>query len=126
MFCGPSMVFTNISYPRSKYPQAGSAFYRKTRVKEGASLGANCTILCGLTVGRHAFVAAGAVVTKDVPDFALVAGNPARHVGWVSEAGKKLAFDRKGFASCEKSGKTYKLENGALREISERASPKQS
>lgn len=117
VFCGPSMVFTNIPYPRSKYPQAGSAFYKKTRVREGASLGANCTILCGLTIGRHAFVAAGAVVTRNVPDFALVTGNPARLVRWVSEAGKKLTFDRKGFASCEKSGKPYKRENGAVQEV---------
>jgi UDP-2-acetamido-3-amino-2,3-dideoxy-glucuronate N-acetyltransferase len=117
VFCGPSMVFTNITDPRSKYPQVGSKYYKKTLVREGASLGANCTILCGLTVGRFAFVGAGAVVTKNVPDFALVTGNPARIVGWMSEAGKKLAFDRKGFASCEKSGKTYKLENGVVQEV---------
>jgi len=117
VFCGPSMVFTNIADPRSKYPQVGSTFYRCTLVREGATLGANCTVVCGHTIGRHAFVGAGAVVTKDVPDFALVVGNPGRVVGWVSEAGKKLRFDKDGLATCEKSGKTYQLKNGAVREV---------
>lgn len=117
VFCGPSMVFTNILNPRSKYPQVGSKYYIKTLVKEGASLGANCTIVCGLTIGRYAFVGAGAVVTKDVPDFALVVGNPARQIGWVSEAGKKLNFDLNGFAYCEKSNKKYKLENNTVIEV---------
>jgi UDP-2-acetamido-3-amino-2,3-dideoxy-glucuronate N-acetyltransferase len=116
VFCGPSMVFTNILNPRSKYPQVGSKYYIKTLVKEGASLGANCTIVCGVTIGRFAFVGAGAVVTKDVPDFALVVGNPARQIGWVSEAGKKLEFDERGFAYCEKSQKKYKLENNIVTE----------
>lgn len=116
VFCGPSVVFTNILVPRCKYPQAGSKFYVKTLVKEGASLGANCTILCGITIGRHALVGAGAIATKDVPDFALVVGSPARHIGWVSEAGKKLAFDKGGLAFCSKSKKRYKLENGVVRE----------
>jgi UDP-2-acetamido-3-amino-2,3-dideoxy-glucuronate N-acetyltransferase len=109
VFCGPSMVFTNVSDPRSKYPQVGSQFYKPTLVGEGASLGANCTIICGHTIGRFAFVGAGAVVTKDVPDFALVVGNPARIVGWMSEAGKKLDFNAEGIAFCEKSGKRYRL-----------------
>ena len=117
VFCGPSMVFTNIKDPRSKYPQVGSKYYIKTLVKEGASLGANSTIVCGHTIGRFAFVGAGAVVTKDVPDFALVVGNPTRIVGWVSEGGKKLEFDKKGIALCEKSGKKYKLENGRVIEV---------
>ncbi len=117
VFCGPSMVFTNILDPRSKYPQVGAEYYIKTLVKEGASLGANSTIVCGHTIGRFAFVGAGAVVTKDVPDFALVVGNPARIVGWVSEAGKKLVFDKDGVARCEKSGKKYKLENGRVKEL---------
>ncbi len=117
VFCGPSMVFTNIIDPRSKYPQVGSKYYKKTLVKEGASLGANCTILCGLTIGRFAFVGAGAVVTKDVPDFALVVGNPARVIGWMSEAGQKLVFNRDGYAFCQKSRKTYKLENGLVLEV---------
>lgn len=117
VFCGPSMVFTNILDPRCKYPQVGAEFYIKTLVKEGASLGANSTIVCGHTIGRSALVGAGAVVTKDVPDFALVVGNPARIVGWVSEAGKKLNFDAQGFAYCEKSKKKYKFENGLVKEI---------
>lgn len=117
VFCGPSMVFTNISDPRSKYPQVGAKYYKKTLVKEGASLGANSTIVCGHTIGRFAFVGAGAVVTKDIPDFALVVGNPARIVGWFSEAGQKLAFDKEGIAYCEKSKKKYKLENGIVTEI---------
>jgi UDP-2-acetamido-3-amino-2,3-dideoxy-glucuronate N-acetyltransferase len=117
VFCGPSMVFTNISDPRSKYPQVGAKYYKKTLVKEGASLGANSTIVCGHTIGRFAFVGAGAVVTKDIPDFALVVGNPARIVGWFSEAGQKLAFDKEGIAYCEKSKKKYKLENGIVTEV---------
>jgi len=111
VFCGPSMVFTNILDPRSKYPQAGKEYYIKTLVKEGASIGANATIVCGHTIGRFAFVGAGSVVTKDVPDFALVVGNPARIRGWISEAGKKLTFDNDGFAFCEKSQRRYKLES---------------
>lgn len=117
VFCGPSMVFTNILDPRCKYPQVGKEFYIKTLVKEGASLGANSTIVCGHTVGKAAFVGAGSVVTKDVPDFALVVGNPARIVGWVSESGKKLKFDENGIAFCEKSNKKYKFENGKVTEI---------
>ena len=116
VFCGPSMVFTNILDPRSKYPQVGAKYYIKTLVKEGASLGANSTIVCGNTIGRFAFVGAGSVVTKDVPDFALVVGNPARIKGWFSEAGKKLEFNDKGISFCEKSGKTYKLENEKVTE----------
>lgn len=117
VFCGPSMVFTNVRDPRSKYPQVGSQYYIKTLVKEGASLGANCTIVCGITIGRYAFVGAGAVVTRDVPDFALVVGNPAKIIGWVSEAGKKLEFDENGFAFCEKSNKKYKIENNRVFEV---------
>jgi len=117
VFCGPSMVFTNIINPRCKYPQRGSEFYIKTLVKEGASLGANCTIVCGVTIGKHAFVGAGAVVTKDIPDYALVVGNPSRQIGWVSEAGEKLIFDKDGFAFCGKSNKKYKLENNVVVEV---------
>jgi UDP-2-acetamido-3-amino-2,3-dideoxy-glucuronate N-acetyltransferase len=117
VFCGPSMVFTNIIDPRSKYPQVGAEYYIKTLVKEGASLGANSTIVCGNTIGRFAFVGAGSVVTKDVPDFALVVGNPARIKGWFSEAGKKLIFDNDGIAFCEKSKKKYKLFNNLVSEI---------
>jgi UDP-2-acetamido-3-amino-2,3-dideoxy-glucuronate N-acetyltransferase len=117
VFCGPSAVFTNIVDPRSKYPQAGAEFYKKTIVREGASLGANCTILCGHEIGRFAFVGAGTVVTKDVPDFALVVGCPARVIGWVSEAGKRLAFDADGLAFCAKSGKTYRFSNNRVVEV---------
>jgi len=109
VFCGPSMVFTNIINPRCKYPQVGAEFYIKTLIKEGASLGANCTIVCGHTIGKHAFIGAGAVVTKDIPDYALAVGNPAKVIGWVSEAGKRLVFDLKGIAFCEKSGKKYRV-----------------
>jgi UDP-2-acetamido-3-amino-2,3-dideoxy-glucuronate N-acetyltransferase len=119
VFCGPSMVFTNILDPRCKYPQVGAEFYIKTVVKEGASLGANSTIVCGHTIGKAALVGAGAVVTKDVPDFALVVGNPAGVVGWVSEAGKKLVFDKDGNAYCEKSKKKYHMDNGIVKEIVE-------
>lgn len=117
VFCGPSMVFTNILDPRCKYPQVGKEFYIKTLVKEGASLGANSTIVCGHTIGRFAFVGAGSVVTKNIPDFALVVGNPARIVGWVSEAGKKLKFDENGFAFCEKSNKKYQFTEGKVKEV---------
>lgn len=118
VFCGPSMVFTNIVDPRCKYPQSGKEFYVKTLVKEGASLGANSTIVCGITIGRHAFVGAGAVVTKDVPDYALVVGNPAKVVGWMSEAGSRLDFDKDGFAFCEKAKKKYKLKEDKVKEVS--------
>ena len=117
VFCGPSMVFTNIVDPRSKFPQVGSQFYIKTLVKEGASLGANSTIVCGHTIGKYAFIGAGAVVTKDIPDYALVIGNPAKKIGWVSEAGQKLIFDSDGIAYCSKSNKKYKLTNNTVSEV---------
>jgi len=117
VFCGPSVVFTNVIDPRSKYPQVGSEFYIRTLVRLGASLGANATILCGHEIGRHALVGAGAVVTRDVPDFALVVGNPAKVVGWVSEAGQQLVFDQDGRAFCERSGRSYRFENGRVIEV---------
>jgi len=117
VFCGPSVVFTNILNPRSKYPQVGAQYYIRTLVKEGASLGANSTIVCGITIGRFAMVGAGAVVTKDIPDFALVVGNPGRIVGWWSEAGKKLTFDKNGVAYCDRSQKKYRLEEGRVKEL---------
>ena len=117
VFCGPSMVFTNILDPKCKYPQVGASFYVKTLVKEGASIGANATVVCGNTLGKHCLVGAGAVVTKDVPDYGLVVGTPAKLIGWVSEAGKRLKFDNKGFAYCEKSQKKYKFENGKVSEV---------
>ena len=117
VFCGPSMVFTNILDPRCKYPQVGKEFYIKTLVKEGASLGANSTIVCGHTIGRFAMVGAGSVVTKDVPDFALVVGNPAKVIGWWSEAGEKLNFDENGLATCSKTGIKYKFEKNKVTEV---------
>jgi len=117
VFCGPSMVFTNVLDPRCKYPQAGSKFYVKTLVKEGTSIGANATIICGNTLGKRCFIGAGALVTKDVPDYALVIGSPAKIIGWVSEAGKRLNFDKDGFAFCEKSNKKYLLKDEKVMEV---------
>jgi UDP-2-acetamido-3-amino-2,3-dideoxy-glucuronate N-acetyltransferase len=114
VFCGPSMVFTNILDPRCKYPQVGAQFYIKTLIKEGTSIGANATIVCGNTLGKHCMIGAGSIVTKDIPDYALVVGNPGRIIGWVSEAGKRLRFDENGKAFCEKSGKNYLLKDGIL------------
>ena len=102
VFCGPSMVFTNILNPRSEFPQKGSEFYEKTLVKKSASLGANSTVLCGITIGEYALVGAGAVVTKDVPDYALVTGNPGRVVGWVNKKGFKILFNKNGTSICGK------------------------
>ncbi len=116
VFCGPSMVFTNILNPRSKYPQVGAEFYIETLVKEGASLGANCTIVCGNRIGRFAMVGAGAVVTKDVPDFALVVGSPAKIIGWYSEAGERMEFDENGIFVSPRTGIKYKLEEGKVTE----------
>lgn len=110
VFCGPSMVFTNVKDPRCKYPQRGSEHYIKTLVREGASIGANATIVCGTTIGRHAFIAAGAVVTKDVPDYALMIGVPARLKGWVCECGKILP-EFKEQVQCPRCGFKYRLEN---------------
>lgn len=106
VFCGPSMVFTNVNDPRSKYPQRGTEHYRKTVVRTGATLGANCTIVCGHTIGRHAFIAAGAVVAGDVPDYALMMGVPARRAGWVCECGEKLPED-KGRIRCSRCEREY-------------------
>lgn len=119
VFCGPSMVFTNILDPKCKYPQVGAQFYVKTLVKEGASIGANATIVCGITLGKHCLIGAGSVVTKDVPDYALVVGVPGKIIGWVSEAGKRLSFDKDGIAYCEKSKKKYQLKNGFVSEVSQ-------
>jgi len=111
VFCGPSMVFTNDLTPRSKYPK-GSVGYKKTLVKYGASIGANATVVCGTTIGRWAMIASGAVVTKDVPDYALMAGVPARQIGWVCECGKPL----KGSDKCGECGREYILMNDKLAE----------
>ena len=118
VFCGPSMVFTNIRDPRSKYPQRGGDNYKKTLVREGASLGANSTIICGNTVGKHSFVGAGAVVTKDVPDYALMAGVPAAQMGWVCECGKRL--DENGVnLICSKCDRKYVYVNDDKSRIKE-------
>ena len=112
VFCGPSMVFTNVHNPRSAVPRR--AEYRRTRVCQGATLGANCTVVCGTTIGRHAFVGAGAVVSRDVADFALVVGVPARRIGWVSRHGERLAFGDplNGAAACPATGERYVLRGG--------------
>lgn len=111
VFCGPSCVFTNVITPRAHYPVGG--VYAKTLVKWGASIGANATIVCGNTVGRSALVAAGAVVTKDVPDYALMAGVPARRIGWVCECGERLEEN----LQCQKCAKKYKETDNGLIEI---------
>ncbi len=109
VFCGPSMVFTNINDPRSEFPQRGSQYYLKTVVGYGASIGANATIVCGHDIGRFAFIAAGAVVTKQVPEYALMAGVPARRIGWMSRYGARLTNpDKDGVMVCAKSGWRYK------------------
>lgn len=100
VFCGPSIVFTNVNKPRCEYPQSGSEFYSKTLIKKSASLGANCTIVCGNTIGEYAFIGAGTVVTKDVPSYALVIGNPGVVIGWVNKKGNKIDFNNNGKSMC--------------------------
>ena len=102
VFCGPSMVFTNVLNPRSEFPQRGSDFYEKTIVKKSASIGANATIICGNVIGKYSLVGAGAVVTKDVPDFAMVVGNPGKVIGWLDKKGSKLQFNADGRSKCLK------------------------
>ena len=116
VFLGPSCVFTNVINPRSGVNRRGE--YAKTLVKKGASIGANATIVCGHDIGRFAFIGAGAVVTKTVPDYALVIGNPARQMGWMSEFGHRLTFDENGVATCPESGQQYKLSEGQVSRIS--------
>jgi UDP-2-acetamido-3-amino-2,3-dideoxy-glucuronate N-acetyltransferase len=115
VFLGPSMVFTNVTNPRSAVNRKNQ--YAKTLVKTGASIGANATIVCGHDIGRFAFIGAGSVVTKNVPDYALMVGNPARQMGWMSEYGHKLLFDKNGHATCAESGEKYLLENGTVRKL---------
>jgi len=112
VFCGPSMVFTNILLPRSEFPQRGGKFYLKTKVKKSASIGANATIVCGVTIGKYSLIGSGSVVTKDVDNFALVYGNPAKFVCWVDKKGNKLDFDD----NISKCG-NYKIEKKKLIEI---------
>ena len=112
VFLGPSMVFTNVINPRSAINRKNE--YDKTVVKKGASIGANATIVCGHDIGRYAFIGAGAVVTKSVPDYALVIGNPARQSGWMSEYGHKLKFDNLGLAECPESKEKYQIKEGKV------------
>ncbi len=115
VFLGPSMVFTNVINPRSAVVRKDQ--YAKTLVRKGASIGANATVVCGNTIGKYAFVGAGAVITRDVKDYALVIGNPARQTGWMSEYGHKLSFHADGFAVCPESGETYQLKNNNVTKI---------
>ncbi len=115
VFLGPSMVFTNVVNPRSNVNRRGQ--YSRTLVKEGASIGANATIVCGHDIGRFAFIGAGAVVTKEIPDYALVVGNPAKQIGWMSEYGHRLDFDDEGLAQCPESKETYLLKDGKVTKI---------
>lgn len=115
VFLGPSMVFTNVVNPRSGVNRRGQ--YTRTLVKYGASIGANATIVCGHDIGRFAFIGAGAVVTKEIPDYALVVGNPAKQIGWMSEYGHRLKFNEEGVAQCPESKEIYHLENGRVYKI---------
>ena len=115
VFLGPSMVFTNVTNPRSAVNRKSE--YAKTTVKKGATIGANSTIVCGHDIGEFAFIGAGAVVTKNVPAYALLVGNPARQLGWMSEYGHRLEFNKEGFATCPESNEKYKLENGCVTKI---------
>lgn len=114
VFCGPSMVFTNVHNPRAAVPRKHE--YRRTLVRRGATLGANCTVVCGTTIGEHAFVGAGALVSRDVPAYALVVGVPARRIGWMSRHGERLALPAagQGEAACPATGERYRLVGEAL------------
>ncbi len=112
VFLGPSMVFTNVINPRSHILRRDQ--YMQTLVKHGASIGANATIVCGNTIGEFAFIGAGTVITKDVPPYALIVGNPGRQIGWISEYGHRLEFDEKGFAVCPESNEKYQYNNGKV------------
>ena len=115
VFCGPSMIFTNIRLPRSEFPQQGNKYYEKTLVKKSASIGANATIVCGITIGEYALIGSGSVVTKDVPAFALVIGNPGKITGWVSKIGERLVFNDRDIAICKKNGEKYQLINNHVK-----------
>lgn len=116
VFLGPSMVFTNVINPRSAVNRKSE--YAKTLVKKGASIGANATIVCGHTIGEFAFIGAGTVVTRDVPPYALIIGNPGRQSGWMSEYGHRLQFNAEGIAVCPESNETYQFKNGQVHKIS--------
>ena len=117
VFLGPSMVFTNVTNPRSQVNRR--VHYQTTLVRRGATIGANATIVCGITLGEFCFIGAGAVVTKDVPPYALVVGNPAGQMGWMSEYGHRLHFDEAGMAVCPESGEKYMLDNQIVKKIPE-------
>ncbi|MCF8225847.1 MAG: acetyltransferase [Bacteroidales bacterium] len=117
VFLGPSMVFTNVINPRSAVSRREQ--YDATLVKKGATIGANATVLCGNTIGRYAFIGAGAVVTRSVPDFALVIGNPAKLIGWISENGHRLEFDGSGIAVCPETREKYELKNNIVNKLIE-------
>ena len=116
VFLGPSMVFTNVINPRSAVNRKEE--FLKTIVKKGASIGANATIVCGNSIGKFSFIGAGSVVTKEIPNFALVVGNPSRQIGWVGEFGHRLIFDSNNIATCNESKQEYKLENNIVTRIS--------
>ncbi len=115
VFLGPCCVFTNVINPRSAIPRKNQ--FKKTLVKKGASIGANATIICGCSIGEYAMIGAGSVITKDVPPFALIVGNPGKQIGWVSEYGNRLEFDENNIAVCKESGQKYKLKNSLIYEI---------
>ncbi|ASS47441.1 MAG: hexapeptide transferase [Candidatus Fluviicola riflensis] len=115
VFLGPSMVFTNVMNPRSAVNRRDQ--YSQTIVKKGASIGANATIVCGNDIGEFAFIGAGSVVTKEVPAYALVVGNPARRIGWMSAYGHRLTFDEQGYATCPESNEKYHLSDGKVQKI---------
>ncbi len=115
VFLGPSCVFTNVINPRSAVARKDE--YKPTILGKGASIGANATIVCGHNIGEFALIGAGSVVTKDIPNYALVVGNPARQIGWVSEYGHRLEFDEKGIASCPETNQLYELKNDSVRRI---------
>lgn len=117
VFLGPSMVFTNIKNPRSHISRRDQ--YVPTQVEKGVSIGANATILCGITIGEYALIGAGAVITKDVPPFAMMVGNPGERLGWVSHYGHRLNFDRRGIAKCPESQIAYQLKDGRVTMMSE-------
>ncbi len=116
VFLGPSMVFTNVMNPRSAVNRKNE--YKKTVVKKGATIGANATIVCGINIGEYAFVGAGTVVIREVKPYAMLVGNPARQIGWMSEQGEKLNFDKDGKATCSLSGDQYELKNNTVKKIS--------
>jgi len=115
VFLGPSCVFTNVINPRSAVSRKNE--FKKTHIKKGATIGANATIICGITIGQFAFIGAGAVVTKDVVAYALVVGNPAKQKGWISEHGDKLDFNNEGIAVCSSTNETYRLQNNVVEKI---------